>query len=151
MCADDTHSQDLIMSSQATVQEEGTRMSSWHICKWKEEPRFQFDVESHALYSTQSDELKASRVQSVYPRWLLDLLAKLASPEGNGGCWQDRNVIPSLSETSCSCCLGSRGWVCACLHPTHLIFFVSSMQIGLVKGGPCLRAALKYYWLGQGE
>lgn len=120
-------------------------LSSWYIYMWKEAPRFQLlnsIIESHALFLPQSDELKVSQVQSVYPRWLLDLLAKLASPEGNGGCWQDRNVIPSLSETSCSCCLGSRCWVCVCI-PAYLIFFVSSMQIGQAKGGPCLRAALK--------
>lgn len=125
-------------------------MSSWYIYLWKKEPRFQFlnsNVESRALYLFQSD--KVSQVQSVYPRWLLGLLGRLSSPEGNGGCWQGWNVIPSLSETSCSCCLGSRCWVCVCI-PAFLIFFVSSMQIGQAKGGLCLRAALKQLLAGTG-
>ena len=50
--------------------------------------------------------------------------------------------IWNIRKSSCSCCLGSRCWVCVCIL-AHLIFFVSSRQIGQAKGGPCLRAALK--------
>lgn len=140
------------MSSRVMEGEEvtGPVLMLIHIKGWKAAPRFQFlnsIVESHALYLPQSDKLKVSQVRSVYPRWLLDLLAMFASPEGNGGCWQNWNVIPSLSETlekaSCSCCLGSRCWVCVSASQHISSFFVSSMQIGQAKGGPRLRATLK--------